>query len=177
MDHKKKETWNSFWNASQFTNIKNMKTGKFGINYFFKLKLFKCIHIKFKYHCRLKDIYVFFIAVPLHLNRQVITLLSGLGICNNYFQDLQETMLYELSKMLFDNDAAFVNLREVSLILSICLSKNNTFGNKILQQLSSQRFCLFVTQFVFAWFVIHCIYMYKAYNWIPKDDLILSRKI
>lgn len=114
-----------------------MKTGKFGINYFFKLKLFKCIHIKFKYHCRLKDIYVFLIAVPLHLNRQVITLLSGLGICNNYFQDLQETMLYELSKMLFDNDAAFVNLREVSLILSICLSKNNTFGNKILQQLSS----------------------------------------
>lgn len=107
-----------------------MKTGKFGINYFFKLKLFKCIHIKFKYHCRLKDIYVFFIAVPLHLNRQVITLLSGLGICNNYFQDLQETMLYELSKMLFDNDAAFVNLREVSLILSICLSKNNTFGKK-----------------------------------------------
>lgn len=147
-----------------------MKTGKFGINYFFKLKLFKCIHIKFKYHCRLKDIYVFFIAVPLHLNRQVITLLSGLGICNNYFQDLQETMLYELSKMLFDNDAAFVNLREVSLILSICLSKNKTFGNKIL--LAFLPFC----QLVCLCLVCH-IYMYKAYNWIPKDDLILSRKI
>lgn len=68
------------------------------------------------YHCRLKDVLVFFIAVQLHLNRQVITLLSGLGIRNNYFQDLQETMLYELSNMLLDNDAAFLNLKEVSLI-------------------------------------------------------------
>lgn len=128
-----------------------MKTGKFGINYFFKLKLFKCIHIKFKYHCRLKDIYVFFIAVPLHLNRQVITLLSGLGICNNYFQDLQETMLYELSKMLFDNDAAFVNLREVSLILSICLSKN-----KVIKFIAFLPFC----HLVCLCLVCHTLYIH-----------------
>lgn len=40
-------------------------------------------------------------------------------------------MLYELLKMFFDNDVVFVNFREVSLILFICLFKNNIFGNKI----------------------------------------------
>lgn len=45
-----------------------MKIGKFGINYFFKLKFFKCIYIKFKYYCCLKDIYVFFIVVLFYFN-------------------------------------------------------------------------------------------------------------
>lgn len=57
---------------------------------------------------------IFFISVQLHLNRQVITLLSGLKIRNDFFQELQEKMLFELSDMLLDNDVAFVNLREVS---------------------------------------------------------------
>lgn len=65
--------------------------------------------------CRLKVIKaIFFIAVQLHLNRQVITLLSGLKIRNDFFQELQEKMLFELSDMLLDNDVALVNLREVS---------------------------------------------------------------
>lgn len=61
---------------------------------------------------------IFFIAVQLHLNRQVITLLSGLKIRNDIFQELQEKMLFELSDMLLNNDVALVNLREVSTQIS-----------------------------------------------------------
>ncbi|XP_061186417.1 uncharacterized protein LOC133194480 [Saccostrea echinata] len=49
----------------------------------------------------------------LHLNRQVITLLSGLGIPDEIFQDLQETMLFDLADMLLDEDKALMSLKEV----------------------------------------------------------------
>lgn len=62
---------------------------------------------------------IFFIAVQLYLNRQVVTLLSGLKIRNDIFQELQEKMLFELSDMLLDNDVAFVNLREVRFLSHI----------------------------------------------------------
>lgn len=76
------------------------------------LKAFKDIS---SLNCRLKVIKaIFFIAVQLHLNRQIITLLSGLKIRNDFFQELQEKMLFELSDMLLDNDVALNNLREVS---------------------------------------------------------------
>ena len=42
----------------------------------------------------------------LHLNRQVITLLSGLGVSDNVFLSLQEDMLFGLADMMmYDKEA------------------------------------------------------------------------
>ena len=42
----------------------------------------------------------------LHLNRQVITLLSGLGVSDNVFLSLQEDMLFSLADMMmYDKEA------------------------------------------------------------------------
>ncbi|XP_072015264.1 uncharacterized protein [Amphiura filiformis] len=46
----------------------------------------------------------------LYLNRQAITLLSGLGIPDDIFQELQENMLYELGGMFFDDNRAAESL-------------------------------------------------------------------
>ncbi|XP_061173523.1 uncharacterized protein LOC133182687 [Saccostrea echinata] len=51
----------------------------------------------------------------LYLNRKIITLLSGLGIPDETFQDLQESMLFELADMLLYDDKALKNLKEISL--------------------------------------------------------------
>ncbi|XP_062593720.1 uncharacterized protein LOC134255214 isoform X2 [Saccostrea cucullata] len=51
----------------------------------------------------------------LHLNRQVITLLSGLGISDEAFKELQETMFYNLADMFLKEDNALMSLKEVSL--------------------------------------------------------------
>ncbi|XP_062596258.1 uncharacterized protein LOC134257682 [Saccostrea cucullata] len=53
--------------------------------------------------------------VPLHLNRQVITLLSGLGIQDEIFLDLQESMLMDLSDMLLYNDKALKSLQQLTM--------------------------------------------------------------
>ncbi|XP_061186419.1 LOW QUALITY PROTEIN: uncharacterized protein LOC133194482 [Saccostrea echinata] len=51
----------------------------------------------------------------LHLNRQVITLLSGLGIPDEIFQELQETMIFDLADMFLHDDKALSSLQELSL--------------------------------------------------------------
>ncbi len=50
------------------------------------------------------------IAGRLYLNRQAITLLSGLGIADDVFKELQEELLYELGGMFFDDDIAAKSL-------------------------------------------------------------------
>lgn len=50
----------------------------------------------------------------LHLNRQVITLLSGLGIPDEVFLGLQEKMLLDIADMLLYNKVALLALSEVS---------------------------------------------------------------
>ncbi|XP_072033166.1 uncharacterized protein [Amphiura filiformis] len=46
----------------------------------------------------------------LYLNRQAITLLSGLGVGDDIFKELQEGLLYELGGMFFDDDVAAKSL-------------------------------------------------------------------
>ena len=47
-----------------------------------------------------------FFSGRLHLNRQVITLLSGLGVSDNVFLSLQEDMLFSLADMMmYDKEA------------------------------------------------------------------------
>lgn len=52
----------------------------------------------------------------LHLNRQVITLLSGLGIPDHVFLNLQERMLIDMADMLLDHEKALSALLEVFLM-------------------------------------------------------------
>lgn len=49
------------------------------------------------------------------MNRQVITLLSGLGIPDHVFIHLQEKMLIDLAEMLLYDEMALPVLLEVSL--------------------------------------------------------------
>ena len=58
----------------------------------------------------------FFLPGRLHLNRQVITLLSGLGIPDQVFLNLQERMLIDMADMLLDDEKALSALLEVCLI-------------------------------------------------------------
>nr|XP_022295826.1 uncharacterized protein LOC111105743 isoform X2 [Crassostrea virginica] len=51
--------------------------------------------------------------VRLHLNRQVITLLSALGIPDHVFLNLQERMLIDMADMLIDDEKALAALEEV----------------------------------------------------------------
>ncbi|XP_061186848.1 uncharacterized protein LOC133194972 [Saccostrea echinata] len=51
----------------------------------------------------------------LHLNRQIITLLSGLGIPDEIFLDLQEKMLVDLSDMLLYDMKALQRIQQVAL--------------------------------------------------------------
>lgn len=52
----------------------------------------------------------------LHLNRQVITLLSGLGIPDHVFLNLQEKMLIDMADMLLYDEMALPVLLEVCLL-------------------------------------------------------------
>ena len=47
-----------------------------------------------------------FIVGRLHLNRQVIVLMSGLGVHNKAFFSLQDNMLQQLADMLIREDSA-----------------------------------------------------------------------
>ncbi|XP_069103174.1 uncharacterized protein [Argopecten irradians] len=51
----------------------------------------------------------------LYLNRQVITLMSGLGVPDHVFLDLQETMIFEMAEMLLYDNKAMKALNEVNL--------------------------------------------------------------
>ncbi|XP_069103165.1 uncharacterized protein [Argopecten irradians] len=51
----------------------------------------------------------------LHLNRQVITLLSGLGVKDTVFMALQEKMLFKMADMFLDNTLAARALAEANL--------------------------------------------------------------
>ncbi|XP_060070919.1 uncharacterized protein LOC132550843 [Ylistrum balloti] len=51
----------------------------------------------------------------LHLNRQVITLMSGLGVPDNVFMSLQEKMLFNIADMLLENKRALRALSEVNI--------------------------------------------------------------
>ncbi|XP_062569602.1 uncharacterized protein LOC134231636 [Saccostrea cucullata] len=51
----------------------------------------------------------------LYLNRQIISLLSGFGVPDDAFQDLQESMLFELADMLLYDEKALTILKEISL--------------------------------------------------------------
>jgi hypothetical protein len=73
------------------------------------IKVSKSVHAHFLFHS--------FIEGRLHLNRQVVTLLSGLGIQDEIFQNLQEEMLFELSDTLLHDDKALLSLKEVSIII------------------------------------------------------------
>ena len=52
--------------------------------------------------------FIYFISSigSLYLNRQAITLLSGLGVKDIVFRRLQEEMLLKMGRMLFDDEAA-----------------------------------------------------------------------
>lgn len=52
----------------------------------------------------------------LYLNRQVITLLSGLGIPDEVFLGLQEKMLLDIADMLLYDEVALLALSEVSFL-------------------------------------------------------------
>ena len=49
----------------------------------------------------------------LHLNKQVITLLSGLGVPDHVFLNLQEEMVIDMADMLLDDEKALSALMEV----------------------------------------------------------------
>ncbi|XP_078314526.1 uncharacterized protein LOC144617504 isoform X2 [Crassostrea virginica] len=55
----------------------------------------------------------------LHLNRQVITLLSGLGVSDNVFLSLQEDMLFSLADMMMYDKEAIKALSGLSLNLKL----------------------------------------------------------
>ena len=69
----------------------------------------------------------------LHLNRQVIVLMSGLGVPNVAFFRLQEAMIRRLAQMLINEEQAAITLSQVntaiqpSLIVNVtnCKSKSN----------------------------------------------------
>jgi len=49
----------------------------------------------------------------LHLNRQVIVLMSGLGVLNDTFFRLQEAMIQRLAQMLISEEQAAAALSQV----------------------------------------------------------------
>ncbi|XP_033739306.1 uncharacterized protein LOC117326693 [Pecten maximus] len=51
----------------------------------------------------------------LHLNKQVITLMSGLGVADHVFLGLQERMLFNMADMLLDDQEAMQALTQVNL--------------------------------------------------------------
>ena len=55
----------------------------------------------------------------LHLNKQVITLLSGLGVPDHVFLNLQEEMLIDMADMLLDDEKA------LSALMEVCNPKSN----------------------------------------------------
>ncbi|KAL1223105.1 RNA-dependent RNA polymerase 6 [Cardamine amara subsp. amara] len=57
---------------------------------------------------------------PGFLNRQIITLLSVLGVPDEIFCDMQESMLYKLNRILDDTDVAF------EILTASCAEKGNT---------------------------------------------------
>lgn len=63
-----------------------------------------------------KDI-TLYLTGRLHLNRQVITLLSGLGIPDEVFMGLQEKMLINIADMLLYDEVALSALSEVRFFL------------------------------------------------------------
>jgi len=58
----------------------------------------------------------------LHLNRQVIVLMSGLGVPNQAFFALQDNMLQQLANMLIRENSAVDALAQVYLcVYSFCV--------------------------------------------------------
>ncbi|CAH1273336.1 Hypp5087 [Branchiostoma lanceolatum] len=64
----------------------------------------------------------------LYLNRQVITILSALGVPDQTFQMLQEEMLHNLSDMLVREDVAFKSLKRRAQPLGLPLGKLSRCG-------------------------------------------------
>ncbi|CAH1273341.1 Hypp5090 [Branchiostoma lanceolatum] len=64
----------------------------------------------------------------LYLNRQVITILSALGVPDQTFQMLQEEMLQNLSDMLMREDVAFKSLKRRAQPLGLPLGKLSRCG-------------------------------------------------
>ena len=52
----------------------------------------------------------------LHLNRQVIVLMSGLGVSNDAFFRLQEAMIQRLAQMLINEEQAAFALSQVNTV-------------------------------------------------------------
>ncbi|XP_019640069.1 PREDICTED: RNA-dependent RNA polymerase 1-like [Branchiostoma belcheri] len=65
---------------------------------------------------------------PLYLNRQVITILSALGVPDLNFQKLQETTLQNLSDMLVREDVAFKSLKKTAQSLGLPLGRLSRCG-------------------------------------------------
>uniref|UniRef100_A0A7N0V2Y6 RNA-dependent RNA polymerase n=1 Tax=Kalanchoe fedtschenkoi TaxID=63787 RepID=A0A7N0V2Y6_KALFE len=57
---------------------------------------------------------------PGFLNRQIVTLLSALGVVDDIFWDMQETMISKLNHMLVDADVAF------DVLMASCAEQGNT---------------------------------------------------
>lgn len=57
---------------------------------------------------------------PGFLNRQIITLLSALNVCDDIFWEMQESMVYKLNQMLVNADTAF------DVLTASCAEEGNT---------------------------------------------------
>ena len=69
------------------------------------------------------------LAGRLHLNRQVIVLMSGLGVSDSAFFRLQESMIQRLAEMLIDEKQAAVALSQVNT------AKQTLFVNHLMKWL------------------------------------------
>jgi hypothetical protein len=68
----------------------------------------------------------FNISARLHMNRQAITLLAGLGVRQETFYQLQEQMLFQMADMLIKENQALKALQKVIFAIEyliICLVK------------------------------------------------------